>query len=260
MKVRAAAIPTALRPGRPGRLNLPPPLVCRSAPRALPLRSLARASAWRRRRIARLRAALARAFARASSSTECSCNGMGHLLVTPAEESHSSTANRCAGAAQSRRSSGSCSQSDNSLTGFVRLWQSGRVRFLVVAAAAIFGSGLVGAPGAAADPMACDYPACTPGITPHVVLGAYCDNTTYYVFGTADYNVSFTGEPGRLMFCGSPKRLQPRWFRSPPMAGIKELDTDCSQFPEYYVAQAPDGMFLTCVAQDGHASWTRGDT
>jgi len=95
---------------------------------------------------------------------------------------------------------------------------------------------------------------------PHVVLGAPCDNTTYYVFGTADYYVSFATQPGRLMFCGSPRRYEPRWFRSPPMAGVKEENSSCVDYPEYYVAQAPDGLFLVCNAHDGTQIWERGDT
>ncbi|WP_036414722.1 hypothetical protein [Mycobacterium ostraviense] len=134
------------------------------------------------------------------------------------------------------------------------------MRLLVAAIAALLGMTVWTAPPADAGPTVCDYPACTPGITPNVVLGAPCDNTTYYVFGTADYYVSFATEPGRLMFCGSPRRYEPRWFRSPPMAGIKDENSDCTRYPEYYVAQAPDGLFLVCVAQNGHARWVRGDT
>lgn len=129
----------------------------------------------------------------------------------------------------------------------------------MAAATVLLGAGVFAAPPAFAGPTGCDYPSCTPGIIPGVVLGAPCDNTTYYAFGTADYYVSFASEPGRLMFCGSPRRYQPRWFRSPPMAGIKEENSDCIQFPDY-VAQAPDGLFLTCVARSGRSLWVRGDT
>lgn len=136
------------------------------------------------------------------------------------------------------------------------------MRFVMAAVAALLGIGVL-APSsspAVAEPAVCDYPDCTPGIAPGVVLGTFCDNSTYYVFGTADYNISFATQPGRLMFCGSPRRYQPRWFRSPPMAGIKDEDSSCTDYPEYYVAQAPDGLFLTCLAQNGHALWVRGDT
>lgn len=130
----------------------------------------------------------------------------------------------------------------------------------MAAIAALAGIGVWAVPTADAGPTVCDYPDCTPGITPHVVLGAPCDNSTYYVFGTADYNISFATQPGRLLFCGNARRRETRWFRSMPMAGVKEENSDCSRYPEYYFAQAPDGLFLTCVGHDGHRTWVRGDT
>jgi hypothetical protein len=138
------------------------------------------------------------------------------------------------------------------------LWQSNNVRFIVTSIIVLLG--FLVAPPAAAAPVNCDYPDCTPGIRPHVILGTYCDNTTYYVFGTADYYVSFATQPGRLMFCGSPRRYEPRWFRSPPMAGVKDEGSSCVDYPEYYVAQAPDGLFLVCNAHDDTQVWERGDT
>ena len=140
-----------------------------------------------------------------------------------------------------------------------RVWHSNRVRFIVALVAALLGVGVVAAPPSLAGPTVCDYPACTPGIMPHQVLGAPCDNTTYYAFGVADGYVSFASEPGRLMFCGSPRRYQPRWFRSPPMAGIKDEGAACQNY-QNYVAQAPDGLFLICYAHDGILSWVRADT
>ena len=132
------------------------------------------------------------------------------------------------------------------------------VRFIVAVVAALIGVGGLMPPTAAAGPTVCDYPACTPGIAPNMVLGAPCDNTTYYAFGVSGGYVPAT-QPGRLMFCGSPRRYQPRWFRSPPMAGVKEENADCGKFLNY-VAQAPDGLFLICIAQEGHSFWTRADT
>jgi hypothetical protein len=132
------------------------------------------------------------------------------------------------------------------------------VRFIVAVVAALIGVGALMPPTAAAGPTVCDYPACTPGIAPNMVLGAACDNTTYYAFGVSGGYVPAT-QPGRLMFCGSPRRYQPRWFRSPPMAGIKEENADCHTFLNY-VAQSPDGLFLVCIAQDGKSFWTRADT
>jgi hypothetical protein len=139
-----------------------------------------------------------------------------------------------------------------------RLCQTVSVRFIVAVVAALIGVGVLLPPTAAAGPTVCDYPDCTPGIAPNMVLGAPCDNTTYYAFGVSGGYVPAT-QPGRLMFCGSPRRYQPRWFRSPPMAGIKEENADCHLWLNY-VAQAPDGLFLICIAQEGHSFWTRADT
>jgi hypothetical protein len=96
----------------------------------------------------------------------------------------------------------------------------------------------------------CNDAFCTPGIAPGVVLGAPCGDTGFYVFGTTSW--------GRLVFCGSPRRYEPRFFRSPPMVGIKELDSSCTGF-ENSVAQAPDGLFLTCSFENFRAVWVRGD-
>ncbi len=128
------------------------------------------------------------------------------------------------------------------------------MRFAIAAAAAaLLTAGVLAAPAppAAAGPTVCDYPSCTPGIVPGVVLGAGCDSTTYYVFGVTDW--------GRLVFCGSPRRYDPRWFRSPPMAGIKDENSNCAGY-ETYVAQSPDGLFLTCLGTNGQTLWVRGDT
>jgi hypothetical protein len=110
----------------------------------------------------------------------------------------------------------------------------------------------VPAPQAAAEPSPtnCDNPFCTPGITPGVVLGAPCENTSYFVYGTTDW--------GRLVFCGSPRRYDPRYFRAMPMVGIRDLNTNCSGM-DNNMAQAPDGMFLMCVASNGESTWQRGD-
>ena len=121
-----------------------------------------------------------------------------------------------------------------------------------LAGAGLMLGALIVAPPGAADPApACDYPYCTPGIVPHVVLGAPCESTTYYVYGVTDW--------GRLVFCGSPRRYDPRWFRSPQMEGVKEENSPCSGY-DGHVAQAPDGLFLSCDPRDGAALWRRGDT
>lgn len=124
------------------------------------------------------------------------------------------------------------------------------MRSTTVIVAVLLAINVLFVPSAAAGPTVCDYPACTPGIAPNVVLGAPCTNTTYYVFGVTAW--------GRLVFCGSPRRFDPRWFRSPIMDGIKEEDTLCPTH-DTHVAQAPDGLFLACVAHDAEARWVRGD-
>ena len=119
---------------------------------------------------------------------------------------------------------------------------------VTVLAGVVTASLLTAAPPAAADE--CNYPSCTPGIAPNIVLGSYCDNFSYYAFGVTSW--------GRLVFCGSPRRYEPRWFRAPEMHGVKnEGDTCTAQDGD--VAQAPDGLFLTCVARDGFTRWQRGD-
>jgi len=46
------------------------------------------------------------------------------------------------------------------------------------------------------------------------------------------------------MFCGSPRRYQPRWFRSPPMAGIKEENGGLQAIFELRrPRRGPDGLF-----------------
>ena len=124
------------------------------------------------------------------------------------------------------------------------MWESKRVRSLA-AALAILPAALLLASPAAADEAECNDPNCTPGIASNIVLGSYCDNATYYAFGVTSW--------GRLVFCGSPRRYEPRWFRSPEMHGIRDEHALCPAL-EGEVAQAPDGLFLTCVAQNGVAT------
>ncbi len=122
----------------------------------------------------------------------------------------------------------------------------------LVAAATV---GLVAGPAgtgsvARAHAGECNDAFCTPGITSGVVLGAPCANTATYVFGTTSW--------GRLVFCGSPRRYEPRYFRSPKMVGVKDLGGNCSGY-ENAVAQAPDGLFLTCGFVNQQPVWVRGD-
>lgn len=127
-----------------------------------------------------------------------------------------------------------------------------RTTVLAIAVAAAW---LLGCPTAAAEPVSCDDPSCVPGINRIVELGSYCDNTTYNIFATTP--------EGRVVFCDSLRGLPPRYFRSLPLAGVRDYDTPCTQ-PWHQVAQAPDGLFLLCgVIQDGNGNgvtrWIRGD-
>jgi hypothetical protein len=133
------------------------------------------------------------------------------------------------------------------------------VRNVVAAAVGLLAAGLLTAAPVVADPAdpppvddltSCNEPACVPGIQPGAVLGAPCNNTTYYVFGVTDW--------GRVVFCGSPRRYQPRWFRSTELRGIKLEGSNCSG-RDGEMAQAPDGLFLSCDARNGASTWTRGD-
>ena len=130
------------------------------------------------------------------------------------------------------------------------------MRFFVPAIAALLTAGTLTvappvAPPASAGPTVCDVPACVPGIQPGAVIGAPCTNTTYYVFGVTSF--------GRVVFCGSPRRYAPRWFRTLEVRGIKDMNSNCSGF-DYEMAQAPDGLFLTCIPGNGASRWLRGDT
>lgn len=121
---------------------------------------------------------------------------------------------------------------------------------VAVTLAAFTGPTVMAPPRAQAEPAFCEQPSCVPGITPQVVLGAPCEQTVYYVFGTTSW--------GRLVFCGSPRRYEPRYFRSPSMAGVKEFGTSCEGY-ENRVAQAPDGLFLSCQSGNGATLWGHGD-
>ena len=120
----------------------------------------------------------------------------------------------------------------------------------------VFAVGSLLRPAAAvADPTSCDDPICVPGINRVVELGSYCDNVIYFVFATTP--------AGRVVFCDSARGYAPRYFRSMPLAGIRDYDTPCTQ-PYNQMAQAPDGLFLICgmaLRETGEADsrWIRGD-
>src|SRR5687767_186349 len=86
-----------------------------------------------------------------------------------------------------------------------RACENALVRSTVAVLAALMTAGsIIASPAASAGPTQCNVPTCVPGIRPGVVLGSYCDNFTYYAFGVTSW--------GRLVFCGSPRRYEPRWF------------------------------------------------
>jgi hypothetical protein len=142
----------------------------------------------------------------------------------------------------------------------VRLTMAAVVALLVGVLAAVPASGDPGEPDPPVlpgQPGSCDEPNCVPGIQPGVILGTLCDRTDYYVFGTTSYGPA-VALPGRIVFCGSPRRYAPRWYRAPKLVGVKEEGTDCGPFL-HMVAQAPDGLFLYCLASNGRTLWVRGD-
>ena len=101
----------------------------------------------------------------------------------------------------------------------------------------------------------CNDAFCTPGITAGLELGAPCGDTGYDAFGVDTRN-----NWGRLLFCGLPRRADQAALL--PLAamvvGVKEFNSNCSGY-ESYVAQAPDGLFLSCAPQNGESIWVRGD-
>jgi hypothetical protein len=105
-------------------------------------------------------------------------------------------------------------------------------------------------PAPADDPTSCNIPACMPGIQPGAVLGGTCNNPTYYAFGVTDW--------GRVVVCESPRRYEPRWFRTTAVLGVKFEGGNCSTH-DGSMAQAPDGLYLYCDARNGASVWTRGD-
>ena len=107
-------------------------------------------------------------------------------------------------------------------------------------------AGLTVGPAGQARAQECHDAFCTPGIRGGVTLGAQCDNTEYYVFGTTSW--------GRLVFCGSPRRYEPRYFRSLPMRGVRMENSLCQGY-ENSVAQGLDGRYLFCQALDGKPLW-----
>jgi len=78
---------------------------------------------------------------------------------------------------------------------------------VAVLAALMTSAAVIAAPPAPADDE-CDYPSCTPGIMPGAVLGADCDQTTFYSFGVTSW-----GALGVLRF---PEAIRPLGGSAPP--------------------------------------------
>jgi hypothetical protein len=116
----------------------------------------------------------------------------------------------------------------------------------VAVVVAMISAAMVVGPAGEARAQDCNDAFCTPGIKGGVTLGAPCNDTQYYVFGTTSW--------GRLVFCGSPRRYEPRYFRSLPMKGVKAENSLC-QGLENSVAQGFDGRYLFCQALDGQPLW-----
>ncbi|WP_082134080.1 hypothetical protein [Mycolicibacter heraklionensis] len=124
-----------------------------------------------------------------------------------------------------------------------------------LAAATTLLVGCAAAPPADAEPSAptpCNHISCVPGITRDVVKGDYCPDPNRYVFAVT--------VEGQLFFCGSPRGFTPRYFRSPQLAGIRNLGDSCEgEFNQ--VAQAPDGLYLLCAFAnaDEQSHWVPGN-
>ena len=83
------------------------------------------------------------------------------------------------------------------------LGASHRVRWL----AALIGVGVLMPPTAAAGPTVCDYPACTPGIAPQHGPGRAVRQHHLLRVRGHRRTCSPATQPGRLMFCGSPRQI-----------------------------------------------------
>lgn len=130
-------------------------------------------------------------------------------------------------------------------------------RYVLGAAAALLISGFgaapaVAEPGADGNVLPCNGIECVPGITRDVVKGADCPDPNHYVFAVTVQD--------QLFFCGSPRGFTPRYFRSPQLAGIRNLGDSCEgEFN--MVAQAPDGLYLLCAFTnaDEQSHWVPGN-
>lgn len=133
-----------------------------------------------------------------------------------------------------------------------------RTGIIVAAVAAFFAlwgavSPAAADPGEPAAPSAtCNNISCVPGVTRGIVKGTDCPDPNHYVFAVT--------VAGQLFFCGSPRGFTPRYFRSPQLAGIRNLGDSCEgEFNQ--VAQAADGLYLLCAFTnaDEQSHWVPGN-
>lgn len=103
------------------------------------------------------------------------------------------------------------------------------MRWILVACVLSLATVGVGSPAAAkADPSSCDDAWCTPGVAPGVVLGASCDDTGHFVFGTTSW--------GRLVFADDAATHRVTYIvtaGTPVQADIYYRDTDPPSWADY---------------------------
>jgi hypothetical protein len=98
---------------------------------------------------------------------------------------------------------------------------------------------MIGAGNASAQPS-CDSKDCVPYVDHNVAQGAPCSMTTRYVFGL--------NAKGDTLICTG----RNQWATSAPLVGVRTLRAPCDASMDKGVAQSPDGVPMTCLAQ----GWT----
>lgn len=116
------------------------------------------------------------------------------------------------------------------------------IRKLTIAAA-IAGTAIGLAPGAAADDDPGRYPTDVPGINYDAHLSGPCDSWDRYIFGR--------GPGGEALACRwIPNQWPPVytgfWVASNPLYGVQPIGAPCPN-PRGAVAQDPDGIPLLCT-------------
>jgi hypothetical protein len=107
-----------------------------------------------------------------------------------------------------------------------------------------FTCGFIAATMAAGNASAspCDSAGCVPYVARNVAQGEPCVLATRYVFG-------FDSSGGTLV-CTS----RGQWAQSRPLIGVRNLGAPCDGSKG--VAQSPDGVPMTCIAQGWTADYT----